>query len=313
MALNEFLHKIETHPLSPEAWQTIFNNTKANADQVLKQYHDRLSINFIKPDLCENKDREKVNAHAKKISHLNYEISVYPKMIEALRRYSWLVASYKDIFKSLPETNEIRTKMADNLMYMWLDFIFWHEFFHITLGHLELLEPHTTLFEFTLNAKELSEDELWFFRTLEGEADAYASRMTFTRFNGYKHSLNKLVCPDYSERDMCCDFFLGLNFFFGLFETLRNKECIQRTHPLPAERNFIVQSFLPEVDNAILKKISLNKDELAQLVSHAFIKHESFMGEKEEDIVMRLKKSMEFSIIADKYRKEINRRRKMLI
>lgn len=313
MTLNEFLHKIETHPLSPETWQTIFDNAKANADQVLKQYQNRFSITYLKPDLCGYKDREKINAHAKKVSHLNYEISVYPQMVEALRRYSWLVASYKDIFKSLGVTNKIRTKMADTLMYMWLDFIFWHEFFHITLGHLELLVPNTTLFEFGSNTKELSEDDLWFFRTLEGEADAYAARMTFTRFNGYKHSLNKLVCPDYAERDMYFDFFLGLNFFFGLFETLRNKACTQRTHPLPAERNFIVQSFLPEVDNTVLKNVSLSKDDMAQLVAYAFIEHESFMGEKESDIAMRLKTSMEFSIIADKYRKEINKKRKKLI
>ncbi len=215
------------------------------------------------------------------------------------------MASYSGIFKSLTYANIVRKKMADYLLYMWLDFIFWHEYFHIMLGHCDYVLSNE-LYE--LPEKPLNEHELNIKRTLEAESDAFAARLSFGRLHIYKSSLDSSIGEVYKPEELYYDYALSIFFLFGFFEALKTPED-KREHPLPAERSIIFLSFIPEMGKHI--QLTVTEDELLSYLVTAFFEYEKFMG-REKGIEKRALDSQAFFNIADAYLKEINKTRKAI-
>lgn len=240
---------------SAEHWQEVFQNISANANEYLaseqircKYKNPEISITFRVDDTD-----HRINACICRTAQNTYDICVLAGLVGALESFSKrAISSYPDLIQSLDRRDQTKTDIAQSyLLYMWLDFVFCHEWAHALCGHLDFKAKVHEWYE--IESEEFSakgiEDQTC--QYLEAEADSYAAKFSLARFSTYWEGLSKELYPSPDGRIALRDYVMAMLLLFRFFEELRGKAKEPRnTHPTPFNRAFIFLAFcLGEYDN----------------------------------------------------------------
>lgn len=231
-----------------EIWQDIFQNLKANADTYLsseqirnKYKNPNTTITFRVDDM-----NHKINALVKKTSDNTYDILILAGLVGELNNFSkQAISTYPNLFKHIDRQDQQKTTLASSyLLYLWLDFIFCHEWAHVLCGHLDFHNEVNEWYE--LANEEFSPKVISDLTTqaLEAEADSYATKFSLARFSTYWEALSKDLYPISSEHVALSDYIMAMLILFQSFEEIRikSKKPIN-THPSPFNRAFIFLAF----------------------------------------------------------------------
>ena len=233
---------------SAETWQEVFRNLKANADTYLasekirsKYKNPETSITFRVDDMDHG-----INACVCKTDHNTYDIRVFAGLVDALENFSQCaISSYPSLFQSIDRQDQERANIAQSyLLYLWLDFVFCHEWAHVLCGHVDFKSGVYEWYEIEneeFSAKGI-EDQIC--QCLEAEADSYAAKFSLARFSTYWDGLSKKIYPNLDGRVALRDYVMSMLLLFRFFEELRvGAKMPRNTHPTPFNRAFIFLTF----------------------------------------------------------------------
>lgn len=233
---------------SAEIWQEVFRNLRANADTYLAS--EQIRSKYKNPEtsvtFCVDDIDHRINAYVRRTAHNTYDIRVLAGLVSALESFSaGAISSYPSLFQSLDRRDKKRTDIAHSyLLYLWLDFVFCHEWAHALCGHLDFKAEVHEWYEMEneeFSAKGI-EDQIC--QRLEAEADSYATKFSLARFSTYWEGLSKELYPSPDGRVALRDYVMAMLLLFRFFEELRAKAKKPRnTHPTPFNRAFIFLAF----------------------------------------------------------------------
>lgn len=240
---------------SAKLWQEVFQNLSANAETYLAS--EQIRSKYKNPEtsvtFCVDDIDHRINACIRRAAHNTYEIRVLAGLVGALENFSKRAISlYPSLFQSIDRHDQKRTDIAQSyLLYLWLDFVFCHEWAHALCGHLDFKAEVHEWYEMEneeFSAKGI-EDQIC--QCLEAEADSYAAKFSLARFSTYWEGLSKELYPTPDGRVALRDYVMAMLLLFRFFEELRAKAKKPRnTHPTPFNRAFIFLAFcLGEYEN----------------------------------------------------------------
>lgn len=195
------------------------------------------------------------NAKARRIQDHHYEIVVGGGMLVHLDLIAQTLVADDTALRGLRRgcllNDEARKVGVGNILH---DFnfhylvggIFWHEFAHIFLGHLDWLkEKRDGSYMCELHMKPLTDEEAEDYQMLEGDADRHAANFLLTSFD---HSLSNNPYFRYqSEDDKFFDFGYMVASLFEVFHALENEvPSATRTHPENDVRTMISVHYLSQ-------------------------------------------------------------------
>ncbi|EYC52757.1 hypothetical protein AZ34_02350 [Hylemonella gracilis str. Niagara R] len=233
---------------SAELWQEVFQNLSKNAEVYLSsekirdKYKDpKTSIIFLVDDLDHG-----VNACIRRTAQSTYEIRILAGLVGALERFSeQAIFSYPSLFQSLDRHDQKKVDATRSyLLYLWLDFVFCHEWAHALCGHLDF---DTRVHEwYEMENEEFAtkgiKDEIC--QRMEAEADSFAAKFSLARFSTYWDSLSRDLYPSHDGQAALRDYVMAILLLFRFFEELRSKGTKPKnTHPTPFTRAFIFMAF----------------------------------------------------------------------
>jgi len=231
-----------------EVWKDVFQNLKSNADVYLgsdkiRQVYKNpgLSISFSVDDLD-----HRINACIRKSGSSNYDIRILAGLVGALEQHgNEVIHSCPILFSDLDRTDEKRIGIAHSyLLYLWLDFIFCHEWAHALCGHLDFDSRINEWYEFENEEFPAKEIENQISQRLEAEADSVAAKFSLARFSTYWEGLTKELSPNPTGKRALRDYVIAMLLLFKFFEELRARaEKSKNTHPIPFNRAFIFLAF----------------------------------------------------------------------
>lgn len=255
MTEKEYKDYIKTIDINKDTMEFILNSSKENIEQVINNKHivfqKKVSIRLTPySEIDENNNT--MNAEVFINNERNFEITIYPKLIEELYFYARFAVSNKHIYKSINRSDENLSLLINSIVIFWLDFIFFHEYSHILLGHLDLdFIPNAKLLELNnrKDKKSISNKNLLLLRTIESEADSKAAELSFARFYLSKDLLYEKLNIECSSDEKVFTYIYTLSFLFEWFDDLEAGNNYKRTHPFAYERLLTCISFIVSLDS----------------------------------------------------------------
>lgn len=272
----------------PEEWQDIFDNIISNANKVLHGdinqtfKNPNITIDFIIDDLCQYFDSEKINACAMIINEEKYKIIFTRRLIQILSHFSRKILDYDIIFKHLKRTEENREKLmglSDTAFYIWVQFIFYHEWSHIVRGHLATNNRKYKIdkwFELS-NDNVKNKIKIVDIRALEADADRWGSSFMIGNYSIVFNDIYKMFYTDIPKEDALYDYILMLIFLFDLFDILEGKSRVEKDeasfeHPEPEFRALLCITTL--IDNNTIELFSnISKESKLKIVQKASLSY----------------------------------------
>lgn len=281
-----------------EKAESLYDYINENAQFILSSmkdtYKEEININFINPKNITGNDRFILNASAGLKKNGEYLIVIYPKLINELYRHATFVTSYSKIFKSIERDQSSIHKIADTLLFIWADFIFFHEYSHIVLDHLNLSFVKATelheLDDNKIKSEQLDNLRLELFRTIEAEADSQAAKFAFGRFQLYKDNIYKQFDVKCNNDEKYYDYALAINFLFEWFDYKSHENMKKRIHPLPRERVHVFNHFIKRT----AYKLKINSQVLNIAVDKAYIQHQDSLKTTIDELQEIMKLNLEF-------------------
>lgn len=234
--------------IAMKIWKDVFQNIKSNADTYLSS--DKIRAKYKNPDtsisFTVDAQDHRINAYIRKTFPNIYEIQILAGLIEALEQQSRVVIStYPTLFKNVDRSDRKKFETAQAyILYLWLDFIFCHEWAHALCGHLDFQAEIQEWYELEnekFSGKGIDEQTC---QKLEAEADSYAAKFSLARFSTYWESLSKDIYSHQDGRIALHDYVTAMLSLFHFLEELRaNEESPKNTHPIPFNRAFIFLAF----------------------------------------------------------------------
>lgn len=210
------------------------------------------SLEFIVDDLNHSK-----NACAKKVGENSYEIRIYAGLIKELLDNSYQVVwNSKGIFRRVsrdPSNSEMVGNCQIYILFIWIEYIFFHELAHIACGHLDILGLHSWA-EMASEGTKKNKITNYQLQRLEAQADGFAIR----NFIGgmYLRSWRSISSSLYGEEnhiELFRDNLLAIFYLFKVFDHLQEgKIGADAAHPSPFIRAnvcwFKLKQFYQNVD-----------------------------------------------------------------
>jgi len=291
-----------SNQLSVETWKDIFKNVQENVsvyidnEEINKKYKNDTSIVFKIDDLS-----DKVNASAIIINEFCYEIRIGRRLIQLLREYSWKVidqhpAPFQHVKRDKDNQEELHNA-ADALLYFWIDYILFHEWSHIILGHCDhIASKNESLFEefqYEENNADTNNDRDIERISMEYEADKFGSRFAIGRLSVI---WEKWADSFYGKRDVSLvlvDYLLSFHYLFDLLENTANENKARKTHPDPMDRVFVFKTSLLEQIEGSDSFPTINEDTANVILSLASIAYWNESGKDNEWILESNNKAFE--------------------
>ena len=133
---NEYKTMISKVKVSEEKINEIFQKLYDYVQKVVVKVplEPSCKIELIHLSHIDEEDKSILNAEVIKIDERDYQIIIYPKLIEELFRHAHFVMSYSKIFTKIPRTHKDIHALTETILLYWLVFIFSHEYCHIELS-----------------------------------------------------------------------------------------------------------------------------------------------------------------------------------
>lgn len=294
-----------------EYWKEIFQNIQAIADnflaseQVRAKYRNPETIVTFRVDDINHQS----NACVRRTAQNTYEICVFAGLVRELENYSArVIDSYPNLFQSLDRQDQRKTDIARSyLLYLWLDFVIFHEWAHALCGHLDFKAEVHEWYEMEnkeFSAKALDDQTC---QSLEAEADSYAAKFALASFSTRWEGLVKELYPNRDGRVALRDYLAAVLLLFRFFEELQPKAKKPRnTHPVPFNRAFIFLAFCLGTYGEIPGLPALSSQEKETLFGVTAVEfYVKYLGIESGAYVSMLLEAARFSASVDATIKEI--------
>jgi len=277
----EYIDYLRSINISTEKIKSLYSSIKDNIEQIIKNdlisFNQPINIKFLDYDEIHVDDFKIINAVACKKSENDFEILIFPGLVKELYMYARFVVSYGKIFKSIKRNNKNIEPLVDSVFFFWLDFVFFHEYFHIIMGHLDLdivksFKIHEIEKESELNEIKDLQKEIYI--ALEAEADGKAAEGSFIRFLLNRENLYNYFGVKCSDEEKIFDYLLLINFLFEWFMKQQIYNRTEALHPSSLERLCIVTHFIEKIEFDKHKSIEPINN-IGILVAQAIILHQS--------------------------------------
>lgn len=229
-------------------------------------------VTFIIDDLNHSK-----NACARKVGDDSYEIVIFAGLIkEFIDRSYYIVRDRKGIFSPVSRdesNNEAIGNCQIYLLFIWIEYIFFHELGHIDCGHLDVLNSNLMLEVTPTDNKIKQKITNYQLQRLEAQADGFAIRnMLGGLYLRNWKSFSSGLYGEENHKQLLRDHLLAIYYLFKIFDDLNpDKDHANARHPSPFIRAnvcwFKLKQFYPQVDE--LPK--LTDEELAEIVYRSFM------------------------------------------
>jgi hypothetical protein len=295
--------------MSVELWKEVFSNVRENVDTYLSSeeirstYRDpNTSVEFVVDDLCHS-----VNAFAGKVAVNSYRIRICAGLAAYLRESAIETIESGWVFKDQSSSDPVlRSRLIDYLMYIWLDFVCFHEWSHVICGHQSVGSSGEQWSEFEVQRDAKGKLPPEVNQRLEAEADAYAAKFTLARFSTIWQGLAQEIYAKAVPEMVLRDYLMSVLLLFRAFEKIDRKDCAERSHPEPIDRAFVVHSFMMGEFSGIPGLPSLGKEEVETIFSGVLLEfYLSHLGLNSETLLPRLLQSAEFMASVDDMLKKL--------
>src|SRR3989344_3536416 len=248
-----------------------------------------------------------VNARACRLPDGSYEIVFCAGLLDTFIKYAYEVAhNSKIIFfpAKTPKRNEEALERAHIwIVFIWIDYVFQHEFAHIFCGHLELLtDAQRGWYEFGINRGK-NRLSIHQHRCLEAQADRFAAANILAQFIRYHESIPQDLYGKPNSEQFLIDYIYSILYLYKLFAMIQGNQESD-THPQPFFRSFIFQIFFRDTYARVSDVPKLEDKSLENLFHSCFVefyKHEG--GVDLEEFKKKLSEAQSFfNTISDSLR-----------
>ena len=265
------MDNFDVSKFSYETWNVILKNLNEqkddffNEDKLNKQLTSKIKINAF---LFQNIEDDP-NASVEMVADNEYDIIIGKKLITLLLQQAYKIVDNGYIFSDIKVDTDLRDLIAQNYFYIWINFIYLHEFSHIVRSHLN---SNTKKFRFGDDYSESKKNIFY-----EIDADRFAMMMTTRRFSSLVNNIKKVL--NRNDEEIIENYLMSIAYIFDLFYLIEGENISTNSHPSPFQRIYCVFTAFCEAIK-IENSFSIEFDKLDKLADDIFKKFVLRHGEE---------------------------------